>query len=595
MTTISTITEDDVRDLVEDAIFQRGQEYFQDMRIFGTQRKAMTLTAKFRNQYYKSYRIKVTFNTTGTITATCSCSTKGHCEHVIALLLTWLARPESFWEPLDIEGILQQSDNAELISLIKRLLGRVPDLEYLLLTVRMSIDPQSYHNRVETLLRNAGSPWGMVSEVVNELLAITEIGHTFVQQHDHDSACTVYDAIVSGMIRHYGQYTLEKSEFRALDQICIECIDGLQQCLGATRDNSVVHEHILRTLFAIYCLDTLIGGIGFGDTVSYILQQNTTTDECQTIAGWIRETIAEKKLKRPSIGYRSHRSDNFSFGDDVDGDEQTVLRTLGRLWLNLVEDTLDDTSYLHICQETNRMSDVAKRLVELGRIDEAAQATKQLGDDDLLYVVEDLVKSGNDAVAEHLMLQRAWKSRTIFLLDWLKMHFSSNTYRFSAFVQSKAQFQKTPTFEAYKAARLLATQFGCWHKVRSEFLFHLRTRELDEVLTQVALDEDDTDEIIQILELRPPSSAKSILAVVEATEDTQPEAVLHFYQRYAPKLISNCNRPAYEQATRILLRMHALYEKLGKPEGWMHYVTRLRKDYQDLEAFESILSASGLQ
>jgi hypothetical protein len=41
--------------------------------------------------------------------------------------------------------------------------------------------------------------------------------------------------------------------------------------------------------------------------------------------------------------------------------------------------------------------------------------------------------------------------------------------------------------------------------------------------------------------------------------------------------------------------MHALYEKLGKPEGWMHYVTRLRKDYQDLEAFESILSASGLQ
>jgi hypothetical protein len=38
MTTIPTITEEDVLDLVGDGSFQRGQEYFRDDRIFDTRR-----------------------------------------------------------------------------------------------------------------------------------------------------------------------------------------------------------------------------------------------------------------------------------------------------------------------------------------------------------------------------------------------------------------------------------------------------------------------------------------------------------------------------------------------------------------------------
>jgi uncharacterized Zn finger protein len=45
MTTIPTITEEDVLDYVGEGSFQRGQKYFRDNRIFDTRRAGMTLKA----------------------------------------------------------------------------------------------------------------------------------------------------------------------------------------------------------------------------------------------------------------------------------------------------------------------------------------------------------------------------------------------------------------------------------------------------------------------------------------------------------------------------------------------------------------------
>src|SRR5260221_8491925 len=73
-----------------------------------------------------------------------------------------------------------------------------------------------------------------------------------------------------------------------------------------------------------------------------------------------------------------------------------------------------------------------------------------------------------------------------------------------------------------------------------------------------------------------------------------PITALHFYPRYVAFLISQHNRQAYEQATQIHIRMHALYEKLGKHDIWTCYITRLRERHRSLKAFQNVLSASGL-
>jgi uncharacterized Zn finger protein len=149
MTTISAITEEDVRKFAGETNFKQGRKYFEKEPILGTRRAGMILRARCKGSNSQKYCVEVILNDTGIEATACSCGTVGCCKHVVALLLTWLTRPEAFWEPLDIDGILQRSDNAGLISLIKRMVDRHLDLEYLLLMVDQSSTPVEHFLSVD--------------------------------------------------------------------------------------------------------------------------------------------------------------------------------------------------------------------------------------------------------------------------------------------------------------------------------------------------------------------------------------------------------------------------------------------------------------
>jgi hypothetical protein len=502
-------------------------------------------------------------------------------------------------EQQDIDSILQQSDKAELISFIKRMLARDPDLKYLLLTTvskqgPSSIDPQIHRKRVETVFRGAGDDWDAVSDIASDLSDITETGGTFAQRQDYASAIAVYDAVLSGVIDHYDEYS-DLDEEGELNDVVAECLDGLRQCLNAMPDDKVVREQIFRTLFTIYRIDIGAGGIGFGDDAPDILVEDATADERQMIAGWVYDAIAEDKCNKPRITYESHWYNGFAFEEEVISANNFSLQCLGNFLLDLHEDTLDDAAYLRICLETGRVADAIQRLLELGRIDEAVQATEQEADDYALFRIADLfVQSGQEGAAERFMQQRAWKSRNVRVLEWLRKHSKPDLE--GALRQATAQFQEKPTLETYKAARQLATECGYWEKTRPELLAFLNSKYLNEVLVQVAFDEDDTDEIVKIIQTAgwTAPGSNNIVALIETTEEMQPEVALHFYQRYAAYLIGNRNRLAYEQAVRILIRIRALYEKVGKSASWTRYLKKLHEQSKSLKAFRTMLSASGL-
>jgi uncharacterized Zn finger protein len=415
MTTIPTITEEDVRDLVGEGSFQRGQRYFRDNRIFDTRRAGMTLKAKCEGSRSTPYRVEVTIDNTGITDTDCSCPVGGYCKHVVALLLTWLAEPDEFIEQQDIDTLLQQCEKDELITLIKQMLRRDPDLEYLLTTISKPgtpIDPQIYRNQVEMAYRNAGDEWGAASEIADELLAIMETADSFAERHDYASATALYNAIVTGVIDHHYEYQHQDEEGE-IDEVITECTGGLKQCLDEVQEDSALREQILRILFAIYRFNVEAGGIGFGEDAPEILLEDTTDEERRTIASWVRE-------------------------------------------------------------------------------------------------------------ASHL----------------------------------------------------------------------------NELLTQVDLDEDDTNEIIKMVQATGSpivnDASNRIVALVQAAEETQPDVVLNFYLRYVAYLIDYRNRRAYEEASRILIRMRSLYEKLGKNEAWIRYIKRLHEKHRALKALQSVLATAGL-
>jgi hypothetical protein len=505
---------------------------------------------------------------------------------------------EVLMKPQDIDSVLQQSDKAGLISLIKRMLSRYPDLGELLLASGKTgtrVDPRIYRNRVEGVFRAAGDDWEVISYITDGLLQIVEIGHTLVEQQDYADASAVYEAVVSGVMERYEEYT-EGDEDGELDDVVAECITGLQDCLAGVQDNRAVREPILRMLFTIYRFDIDAGGIGFGEDAPDVLIQNATADERQTIVGWVYEAIAEDKQKNPHITYESHWYNGFAFEEEVSSAGNFSLQCLGNFLLDLQEDALDDATYLRICLETGRISDAIERMLELGRIDEAVQATQQADDYTLLRIADLFVQSGQEEAAEGFMQRRVWRSRNVRIQEWLGKHAKSDHDREDALQQAITQFQDRPSFQTYEAARQLSTECGYWEKTRPELLTFLKSKQLREVLTQVAMDEDDTDEIVQIIQAAgwASASSSSIVALVEAAEETQPEIALHFYQRYAACLIGGRNRPAYEQATRILIRIRTLYERLGKRDNWTRYIKKLHEQSKSLKVFRNILSTSGL-
>jgi uncharacterized Zn finger protein len=599
MTTIPTITEEDVRDLVGEGSFQRGQRYFRDNRIFDTRRAGMTLKAKCEGSRSTPYRVEVTIDNTGITDTDCSCPVGGYCKHVVALLLTWLAEPDEFIEQQDIDTLLQQCEKDELITLIKQMLRRDPDLEYLLTTISKPgtpIDPQIYRNQVEMAYRNAGDEWGAASEIADELLAIMETADSFAERHDYASATALYNAIVTGVIDHHYEYQHQDEEGE-IDEVITECTGGLKQCLDEVQEDSALREQILRILFAIYRFNVEAGGIGFGEDAPDILLEDTTDEERRTIAGWVREAIANNK-KEPHIHYNYQRIDGFSFEEEAVYTENFALALLGGYLLELEEDTLDDEAYLRICRETGRIADAVIRLLELGRVDEAVHETKQASDYDLLGIASLFVETGENTVAERIMQQRAWRSRDARLLEWLKKHYETPRGAEVKLVQATTKFQEDPTFDGYKEVRLLATQCGRWDKMRPELQAFLKASHLNELLTQVDLDEDDTNEIIKMVQATGSpivnDASNKIVALVQAAEETQPDTALNFYLRYVAYLIDYRNRRAYEEASRILIRMRAVYEKLGKNDAWIRYIKRLHEKHRALKALQSVLTTAGL-
>lgn len=58
--------------------------------------------------------------------------------------------------------------------------------------------------------------------------------------------------------------------------------------------------------------------------------------------------------------------------------------------------------------------------------------------------------------------------------------------------------------------------------------------------------------------------------------------------------IEQRNRQCYEEASRCLVRMRTLYQKLGKNEAWTSYIAELRERYRNLRALKDEMANAGL-
>lgn len=596
MSTIPTLTEQNIRTFVGEQNFQKGQQHVRDGAIINPEQQAMALKAYCYGSLPEPYRVQVTFDGTGTTAALCSCSTgtptygNRGCEHTAALLLAWKEQPEAFTHMDDIDTILERQSKAQLITLIKQLLQQQPEVEWQLTMPPLPghksvpVDTDEYRRQVDAAFRQAGREWDAVYGISSDLYEITTTAARFARQRDYANAAAICEVVALGTLSHYLSY---HDEDGALGRVVQDCVESLGACLESEREDEALREQILEAIFAVYRFDVDHGGFGLTKDIPPEFLQDTAPEEKHLAAQWVRTAVAELQEKKPESDWRRKR--------------------YGGLLLALEADVLSDEEFLRIGRETKSIQDVVTRLLELGRVDEAIQDASQADGWQLLKLADLFVQYGQDSAVERMMYEKTQQERYTMYADWLKNHHLAKNNLAAALEMAELILRRRPWFAEYQKVRELAMQFGNWETVRQGALTFLEAMQSTSTLVEIALDEGDIERALQLLQATKPHGLESYqwqydyslapegaLKTAERAEEAYPRASIDLYQQYVEHLITGRGRANYQVACTHLVKIRSLYEKLDETGQWATYLAWLRKRHSRLSTLKQELAAAGL-
>jgi catechol 2,3-dioxygenase-like lactoylglutathione lyase family enzyme len=482
----------------------------------------------------------------------------------------------------------------------------------------LSVNPTTYRRQVaDTFHRNT-------ARITQELLTVKHTADRLAQQGDVLGAATIYEILVTEIFEQshlyyneeavYDDYYEEEGyypEEEGLEEFVGESIEALGSYLADEQTDRVAREKSTAVLLAVYRRDLHADNShGFAERAAQQLVRDTTPLERQTIAEWIRAALADEEQA-------------------IAGSERQAY---GKFWLDLQNESLNDEAYLHICRETGRTADLVDRLLTLGRIDEAAQETRRADDYSLLGLANLFIQHGQDAVAERMVKARisapirpAKDAAGLVLpnqagraeeekpdwrvLEWLQKYYRDRGNHAAALEMAETLFRTQSSLKRYQELRDLSGRLDRWEDLQRELLAFLEQAKNTSLLIQIALDEGDIDQALQRLQ----GTAKKdgygytyndrygyygysdvAFEVAKAAEETRPRAAIELYRQFAERLIAMRDRKRYELACTYLVKVRALYEKLGEDEAWTSYVAALRQQTRNLRALKEELANAGL-
>ena len=460
----------------------------------------------------------------------------------------------------------------------------------------LSVKPDVYLRQISAAFR------GEKPKIAQELLPIKNTADGLAQQGDYLGAASIYEMLVTEIFDRSHLYSDEEEEYDDYDEYYEEeryhpeeeglgdfvkgCIDALGNGLANEQADRVAREKIIQVLFEIYEHDIDSGSVGLAEKVAHLLVSNTTPLERQTIADWIHDLLV----------------------DDTEEISVANRQTYGGFLLELEKDTLDDETYLQICRETNRTYDLMHRLLALKRVDEAIQEAEQVSDSELLNIANIFIEHAQDKAAERLVQERAWKAQNRQLLEWLKKYYQTRENYAAALRIAEEMFRTYPHRAGYQEISQLAQQVGRWETLRPELLDFLNKTQNTSLLIYIAIDEGEIDKALELVKSESKQDrsvygswygsayryGSIALDVARAAEETRPRAALEIYQQHVEWLIALKERKHYQAACTYLVKMRALYEKLGESEVWRSYIAALRERNRHLPALRDEMAKAKL-
>jgi hypothetical protein len=467
----------------------------------------------------------------------------------------------------DLTAVLERRSKAELVSLVRTMITRYPDLARMLdrftateARVQPSVDLQAIRRQLQHAFYGG---------TLDDLVAT---GDTYLQAGDWVNAAAIYQTVAEEIM---DEYEIEEDEEGELPAVVDRCAAGMGRCL-ALADDPTQREIILSDLFDIYCWDRDQGGVGASDAVPPAILEHASPGERLRVAEWVEDILSEED-SQPGSWKR---------------------QVFGGLLLSLGSETLDDESYLRICRQTGRQRELVERLLALGRVDEAVAEVEQSREHEFLGLLKLFLAAEQADLAERLARERAAISPSATLTAWLKDRARERGDLAEALALATSLFWQHPSLHGYAELRDLAQGLGRWESLHPETLARLAHEQQYALLTEIHLQEGTVAQALQTVQHGAGGVVWGVeplpIRVARAAEPEHPREAIRLYMDATQRLIAAQGRENYRIVARYLTRVRMLYERLGEAQTWQTLITELRERNRRLRAFQEELRAAGL-
>lgn len=572
----------DVLDWTEPRFYERGIRYAKRGHIQSTRREGRTLMGECQGSRSHPYTLEVELEEDGIARATCSCPVGdgGRCKHVVALLLEWIDSPDTFETVASLDNRLRRRSREELIALIHEMIDRYPSLLSLVALPSDEteiLDRERIRQFIDQAFENArASPDDSYSTtVVQNLDPLVTRGHGRIEAENWSAVERIFGELALGVRSRYGSVRDEHHRFPTLLRDCIDALGTLlRNALSAD-----VRDATVRALFDIAYWDAEQGGLGLGDDIAEVLEETAVEEERRVVEKWINEALSESE-SGPS-----------TTGDDSSADsprsprpEKWKRERLGALQLRIMKDYADDDRYLQACRETGHTQELVRTLLDVSRVDDAAEAVADISDYDLSPLLDCFVDTGASQTARKIARARLEEDPSIHVARWLRAHAMGQREYDLALYAARRAFHVRPSVDSFRAVEAAAEPLGQWDELRPQLLRALREASEYRTLARVYVYTGDVDAAIDVvhsfvLDDDAWSSRHPVLEeVAEAAEDVRPDAAAELYGLVARDLIDERGRRNYEAAANLLVDVKDLYVRKDRPNDWDAFITRLYED-----------------
>jgi uncharacterized Zn finger protein len=585
------LTLDQIRGRATEQSYQRGEAYYKSDAVIDTVRRGSELEGYCEGSQSFPYHIQVALSDQGIESASCTCEYDwgGDCKHIVALLLTYLHNPQAFEERQPVRDVLAQRSKEELITLIREMIARYPDLSVLIdrpLPGAYRRNTPVYTDSFRRELRyamNHYEGWGDHT-AEHAVESITKTAAQFAGQGDWRSARAIYSAVLEEGLEEDNYPFDDEGDFMGA---LYGAVEGLIECLDQDEiaKDDTERRAVFNTLLDVYIWNCSMGGYGLSDGVDEAILAHATRSDLPEI----RERITAAQNKRRARPYSKWSVESY---------EQFLIDL----------DTLDEVDpelVLKRLREHGLYDLLFKKLLQMQRGEEAIAVAAQhlIGPYERLQAVSQLTQAGHSYAAINLAREALDKAYDERLTAWLLEQYQARGDQEACLQLQRQQMLAAPSEPHYAALKESAQGLGRWETLRPEIIAWLKRKRYYPVLIRASLHDQDWDAAWETFEKHgtPPRGSREVWAylhldfeIAQRSHVARPQQAIPVYIKYARAEINHRNRDSYRTAAQHLGVVRKLYRQTSNESAWNDLIGSIRAEFKQLPALKDELNKAGL-